>query len=297
MIRLPYSFLPPPFLEKSSHKIIGVAKKVSKFYPNLKTDIRHAEWKIDADQYLAMCIISNIFLFVFLFLIVSSTIYKLFPEQNFVIFALIAALLITLFAFLQQFIYPKIIAARRVRGIERNLMSALQNMVVQMNSGVPLFDSIQNIANSNYGALALEFKKAVRMINSGEDFETALEKIAENNPSLYFRRSIWQILNGLKAGGDITRVIEGIINYIAEEQILQIQKYGSQLNPIAMFYMLVAVIMPSLGITFIIVLSSFISIPPGLIQLIFWMLFAMVFFFQIMFLGLIKSKRPNLLSD
>src|SRR3989344_5941640 len=272
MIRLPYSFLPPPFLEKSSHKIIGVAKKVSKFYPNLKTDIRHAEWKIDADQYLAMCIISNIFLFVFLFLIVS-------------------------FAFLQQFIYPKIIAARRVRGIERNLMSALQNMVVQMNSGVPLFDSIQNIANSNYGALALEFKKAVRMINSGEDFETALEKVAENNPSLYFRRSIWQILNGLKAGGDITRVIEGIINSIAEEQILQIQKYGSQLNPIAMFYMLVAVIMPSLGITFIIVLSSFISIPPGLIQLIFWMLFAMVFFFQIMFLGLIKSKRPNLLSD
>jgi len=297
MIRLPFSFLPPPFLEKSSHNIIGVSKKISKLVPHLKKDIKHAEWKIDSDLYLGMCLISNSFLFGFLVLVISAFIFKLFPEENFIFFALIAALFITLFAFIQQMIYPRLISQKRVRGVERHLMAALQNMVVQMNSGVTLFDSLTNIANSNYGELAVEFRKAVRMINSGEDFERALEIIAESNPSLYFRRAIWQILNGLKAGGDITRVIEGIIKSISEEQILQIQRYGSQLNPIAMFYMLVAVIMPSLGITFIIVLSSFIAIPPELTQLIFWILFAIVFFFQIMFLGVIKSKRPNLLSD
>ena len=297
MIRLPFSFLPPPVLEKSSHKIIGISKKIGKLIPNLKTDIRHAELKTDPDLYLGMCLISNTFLFGFIFLVASSFIYKALPGENFILFAIVASILVTLFAFMQQILYPKLIASRRVRGVEKHLMNALQNMVVQMNSGVPLFDSISNIANSNYGELSIEFRKAVRMINSGEDFEKALEKIAENNPSLYFRRAIWQILNGLKAGGDITRVVEGIINSISEEQILQIQKYGSQLNPIAMFYMLVAVIMPALGITLIIVLSSFIAMPEGLTRVIFWVLFAVIFFFQIIFLGLIKSKRPNLLSN
>lgn len=297
MIRLPFSFLPPPFLEKVSHNFMGMSKKIMTFFPDLKTDIKHAQLKIDPYQYLGMCLLSNLFLFGFMILIFSAFIYKALPEENYLLFSVIAAFFVTLFALLQQVLYPKLISSRRVRGVEKHLMSALQNMVVQMNSGVPLFDSISNISNSNYGELSVEFKKAVRMINSGEDFEKALEKVAENNPSLYFRRVIWQMLNGLKAGGDITRVIEGIIKSIAEEQILQIQKYGSQLNPIAMFYMLVAVIMPSLGITFIIVLSSFISIPEGLTKLIFGMLFAVVFFFQIIFLGLIKSKRPNLLVD
>ncbi|MBS3149757.1 type II secretion system F family protein [Candidatus Woesearchaeota archaeon] len=297
MIRLPFSFLPPPFLEKTSHNFMGISKKVMTLVPSLKNDIRHAELKIDPYQYLGMCLLSNLFLFVFLILVVSALIYKALPEENFILFSIIAAFFTTLFAFIQQILYPKLIASRRVRGVEKHLMSALQNMTVQMNSGVPLFDSISTIANSNYGELSIEFKKAVRMINSGEDFETALEKVAENNPSLYFRRVIWQILNGLKAGGDITRVIEGIIKSISEEQILQIQKYGSTLNPIAMFYMLVAVIMPSLGITFIIVLSSFIAIPESLTKLIFIILFVVVFFFQIMFLGVIKSKRPNLLTD
>jgi hypothetical protein len=101
----------------------------------------------------------------------------------------------------------------------------------------------------------------------------------------------------MKSGADMSNVINEIIKLLAEEQILQIQRYGSQLNPLAMFYMLLVVIMPSLGTTFLIILTSFVSMPSILSKAIFWGVYATIFFLQIMFMGVIKSRRPNLLED
>ena len=64
-----------------------------------------------------------------------------------------------------------------------------------------------------------------------------------------------------------------------------------------MFYMMGAVILPALGITFLIVLSSFIELETLLIKLLFWGLLGAVVFFQIIFSGVIKSKRPSLLGE
>jgi pilus assembly protein TadC len=159
-----------------------------------------------------------------------------------------------------------------------------------------LFNIIANIAGSNYGSVSKEFKKAVRQIIAGKPQIDALEELSSRNPSIYFRRTIWQIVNGMKAGSDMSTVIQEIIDSLGEEQLLQIQKYGSQLNPLAMFYMLVAVIVPALGVTFIVVVSSFLSMPSNTTKIIFWGLFGVILFFQIMFLGVIKSRRPSLLG-
>ena len=64
-----------------------------------------------------------------------------------------------------------------------------------------------------------------------------------------------------------------------------------------MFYMLVAVIAPSLGMTFLIMLSSFIALSPEYTKIVFYGLYVAVIFFQIMFMGMIKSRRPNLLGE
>jgi len=212
------------------------------------------------------------------------------------LFSLSIAIVFTLFGFFQQLYYPKLISSKRTRSIEVNLMPALQNILIQINSGVPLFETLVAIANSNYGELSLEFKKAVKKISAGEDAIIALDEIALNNPSIFFRRTIWQITNGLKAGGDIAKVLKEVTRALSEEQIISIQKYGSELNPLAMFYMLMAVIMPSLGITFIIIISSFISLQEKVTKLIFLGMFLLVLFFQIMFIGLIRSKRPALMG-
>jgi hypothetical protein len=116
------------------------------------------------------------------------------------------------------------------------------------------------------------------------------------NPSILFRRSVWQIVNGMKSGADISGLIKDAINTISDEQLTQIQKYGGQLSPLALFYMLIAVIAPSLGTTFVIVISSFISLGEGTVKAVFYGILIFTIFMQIMFMGIIKSRRPSLVS-
>jgi len=206
-------------------------------------------------------------------------------------------LIVSFFVFLQQLTYPKIYSGKRVKNIERNLLGALQDIMIQLNSGVPLFDIMVNISRGGYGGVSDEFSKAVKDINAGKPQVETLEEMAAVNPSLFFRRAIWQLVNGMKSGANMSNVVSEIINLMSEEQILQIQRYGSQLNPLAMFYMLAVVIIPSLGTTFMIMMSSFISLSEFATKLMFWGLYGMVIFFQILFIGVIKSKRPNLLGE
>ncbi|MBW2981013.1 type II secretion system F family protein [Candidatus Woesearchaeota archaeon] len=217
--------------------------------------------------------------------------------EKFLSFSLTTSFLVTILVFLQQIAYPRMYVNRRIKGIERNLMGALQNILIQLNSGVPLFDILVNISKGDYGEISKEFTTVVKEINAGRHQIETLEELAATNPSLFFRRAIWQLVNGMKSGADMSNVINEIIDLLSQEQILQIQRYGSQLNPLAMFYMLMVVIAPSLGTTFLIILSSFISMPGAVAKMIFWGLYAIIIFFQLMFMGVIKSRRPNLLEE
>jgi hypothetical protein len=99
----------------------------------------------------------------------------------------------------------------------------------------------------------------------------------------------------MTAGSDMSIVIKEGINNLTKEQAIQIQNYGNKLNPIIMFYMLLAVIMPALGITFITIISSMLNIPGNTVNLVFIGIFMMVILLQISFLGIIKTRRPSLL--
>jgi pilus assembly protein TadC len=111
---------------------------------------------------------------------------------------------------------------------------------------------------------------------------------------LYFRRTLWQISNGMRAGSDISVIIRESIKSLSEEQIIQIQSYGNKLNPLIMFYMLSSVILPALAITFLTIISSLVSLPQTIANLVFLCLFGIVIFIQLMFIGIIKSLRPTL---
>ncbi len=294
MIKIPYAFVPAQVLLRWSKKIEGISFRLKILFPKLGLDLRFSEMEASDIDYLGMCMIASGVIFAF-FLIFISLILLKFNLQGVFIYALLVSIILTLFIFIQQVSYPRLLVARRVRNIEQNLMPALQNVLIQINSGVPLFDTLVNISFGGYGEISNEFKKTVKRIAAGEDEISSLELLAAKNSSVFFRRSIWQIVNGMKAGSDISKVLKDVIETLGEEQLISIQKYGSQLNPLAMFYMLMAVIMPSLGITFIIVLSSFISLSEEVTKTIFYVLSGIVIFFQLMFIGLIKARRPNLM--
>ena len=74
------------------------------------------------------------------------------------------------------------------------------------------------------------------------------------------------------------------------EQQIAVGEYGRKLNPLAMFYMLIAIIMPTLGVTMITIISIFIGIKIDLAILL--IIVGIVAFMQFMFVAMINSIRP-----
>lgn len=296
MLVIPYSFLPARITKKLSYAFFSMANSLSKSFPFLNQNLVRADFDTDDREYIAMCIVTSLIFFVVSSLVLMFFLKPFNVDKPYLIGPFLG-LIFSCFVFFQQISYPGIVSHRKVRDIERNLMPALQSILVQIESGVPLFNVLVNISKSNYGKVSDEFSRVVKEINSGKPQLDALSDSATRNPSMFYRRALWQVVNGMKSGATISNIMRETINSLSEEQIVQIQSYGSQLNPLAMFYMLIAVIVPALSITLIIVLSSFVSASSSTVKVLFWGLYASITFFQIIFMGLIKSRRPNLMSD
>lgn len=249
---------------------------------------------LSREEYLSIVIRNTIYSLIISYVVMTAILFY-FGVGSFYIISLIFAFFFGIFVMTSQMIYPRLYNSRKERNIENNLLHALNDMYVQLNSGIPLFNILVNISSSDYGELSSEFKKAVKRINAGYPEIEVLEELGEKNPSMFFRRTLWQISNGMRAGSDISIIIKESIKSLNEEQLIQIQKYGNKLNPLIMFYMLISVIIPALSVTFLTIISSLINLEESTTQFLFIGLLVFIVIIQVMFLGVIKSLRPSLI--
>ncbi len=293
-MRIPFSPIPVKDAKKIlGNKFYGLAEPLLKIMPSLEMELKQAGFELSGRDYISIAIFSSIFMFILTFFSFFIVTIFIIPVQKALPISFLIGSFFLIVTFFYIKIYPKLIIKKRILDIERNLLYALRHMYVQITSGVPIFDALVSVSQGNYGAISSEFKSAIKAINTGLPVEKALEQLTLRNPSQYFRRSLWQISNGIKAGSDIGSILKNIVDYIASEQKIMIRRYGSQLNPLTLAYMMIAVIVPSLGITFLMVLSSFSRFP--VTENIFWIILIALAIFQFMFLGVIKSKRPNMI--
>ncbi|MFH1751621.1 MAG: type II secretion system F family protein [archaeon] len=287
-----------PFQGKQLNSLIslfmGLGVRLTKMFPYLKIDLRQAELPFNDKEYCSILALQFFFYFIVGALILGILAFKLFPENIFPL-ALTGGAVLGLGVVVQTSMYPKMVVKKKVRDLERNLVFALRTMLIQVKSGVPLFDSMKTVASGSFGELSKAFSEAVDEISTGVPEETALQKLATNNPSGFLRKTLWQLVNGMKSGTDVSIVLTSLVDNLTKEQKISIQRYGSALKLLSLMYMMIGVIIPALGITFLIILSSFPQINIG--EFLFWLLLVLVFIMQFMYIGIIKSKRPNILGD
>ncbi len=281
----------------------GIGYKISKAFPYMKLELRQAEMDFEAEEYAAIMSLSFV-MYLILLTGFSWVMLSRFRPQKFIVggfkvpeaipIAITIGLIGAFLIFIQMSMYPNLQIKKKIRGIESNLVFALRTMLVQIKSGISLFAALDMIAKGGFGQLSKEFGKAVDMINTGSSQTVALQNIATNNPSPYVRKVIWQVVNGMKAGGDISDILSESVSSMTREQEIEIQRYGNSLRVLSLMYLMVGIIMPALGITFLIVLGSFPKIV--ITQIMFWGLLGLVVVMEFMLVGMIKSKRPNLIS-
>lgn len=184
---------------------------------------------------------------------------------------------------------PYGIIRKREREINKEVLFAGRYLLVKMESGYPLFNTLID-ASKSYGVCADYFKGIVEDINTGTPIEEALEAAREYNPSDKFKRILWQIVTALNTGADVTDPLRATLKTITNEQILEIKAYARKLNALMMFYMVVACVMPSIGVTMFIIMSSFLQLEITTGHLFFLLFLLSVV--QLSFISLISATRP-----
>ena len=173
--------------------------------------------------------------------------------------------------------------------ITKEILFALRFLIIELESGVLIYKAFENI-KKNYPVIGKYFGEIVDQVDYGTDIEKALNNVIQKCPSDNLRMILVQIQNSMKTGADMVTALNVTVERITREEKIMVNEYSKKLNPIAMFYMIMAVIFPSIGFVMLIILSSFIGFNVTLPIL--FGLIGMIGFLQFMFISIIKSIRP-----
>ena len=263
-----------------------IFRQIADRVPGLSTKLKQAEIESTPERFIQRALLSAFYLSVG----VGFALFMLFSKFDKPLYIVI---IVALFFYALSFWYmlklPDLKMLKTAKMIDKEIVFAGKFMIVEMNSGVSLYQVLKNVAE-NYGGIGKYFKRIVDDIDLGTESEDAIHNAIVMNPSENFKKVMWQLSNSLRTGADLSHSLGGVLEQISRRQLIQVERYGRKLNPIAMFYLMMAVILPSLGMVMGVVFASFADIRLPLFALIFIVL--LFGFFQFMFYAIIKSNRP-----
>ncbi|MBU1975838.1 MAG: type II secretion system F family protein [Nanoarchaeota archaeon] len=254
-----------------------IAKKI----PGLGLKLHQAGMIDDADTYIKKTFFSA-------FLLSFSTVFIVFGFlKSFKI--LIALPIIFLLAFMYLLRYVDTRISQTKADIGKEIVFSGRFLIIELESGVPMYNAFVNMGK-NYKYVGRYFTEVVEKVDFGTTLDSALNEVIVMTPCPNLRKIMWQLLNSLKTGADVASSLTIVLDQIVREQKIMVEEYGRKLNPLAMFYMMIAIIIPSLGIVMMIVLATFMGFELTLGSLS--VILLALAFMQFMFLGIIKNSRP-----
>lgn len=230
-----------------------ITQLIARRFPYLKIQLAQANIDSTPEQFIKKILTTTLIVAVTLSLTSLMLLYKL----NVSLFYILLISPILFFGMFFFFINsPKGKMNKIVREIDHEIVYAGRFLLIELSAGLPLFDAIKNVSYA-YPVIGKYFKQIVDKVETGKPIEMAINEVIEINPSVNFRKVLFQILNSMQTGGDVGRALESITDQISKEQLIKIKEYGKKLNPMVLFYLLIAVILPSLGISILALMSTF----------------------------------------
>jgi len=263
-----------------------VFQRIAKASPGLKLKLKQAGMDDKPEDFIKKAFLSAFYmttgLIVSLFLVLA----KLNVLKGFLFLAVPVIFFVMFFYMIRL---PDARISRKEKEISKEIVFAGRFIIIELESGVPLYNAMLNVSK-NYEVIGRYFKEITDKVDFGTSMEDALNEAVEYIPSNDFRKILWQIINSIRTGSNVAKSLYSVMEQITKDQITEVNKYGKKLNPLAMFYMIVAVILPSLGMTMLIILSSFVHFELSLTILL--SLAGFLGFVQFMFISVVKFSRP-----
>lgn len=263
-----------------------IIDKISLMFPQLESQLMTARIPKTSEEFIMQTLKASLNLFgLIIFIFVLFGLKK--PDLVPILTIMAPTIFVGMFFYLMQ--YPVVKVFRLSKDISKEIVFAGRFLIIELESGVPLYNAMLNVIPS-YPAIGKYFNEVITKVDFGTPMEDAINDAVIYSPSANLRRLFWQVLNSLKTGSDIHKSLDSVVDQIMREQVIEVKAYAKKLNPLAMFYMMMAIIIPTLGTAMLAVAANFISIEISLPILV--VLSMGLGFTQMMFLNIIKSQRP-----
>lgn len=110
---------------------------------------------------------------------------------------------------------------KRTDEVEGTLPDVLQIVSANISAGMTPYNALWVSARKEFGALAEEIKIAQKQTLGGKPFADALTEMGTRVRSNIFQRTIRLLIQGMKAGGELPQILNGISTDIRQMRLLQ----------------------------------------------------------------------------
>jgi len=290
--RVPIMLLPDSVVRKLGRRAFPPVILLLPLFPSLKSTLQKIRFEHGPDSFVVASLLSS-FIYGFIFFILSFALLSSRSfESNPAVISVLLGVVFWFVFFLLHTTYPSIIAKKIAAKENKDLLYALREMIIDIDGGVPLFDSMKNIAGAGYGYISADFEWVVRQVESGVPEREALKQLALKTESEFLKRAAWQMVNALESGARMSDALEGITMAVENYLMREIKNYSTSLNFLLLIYMLVGVVAPSMGITFMILLSAFSGLGVTLQSVMTLIICTSII--QMIMIGYMASTRPDL---
>ena len=275
------------------------AFKYRHHFIKLLDDIRMARLALSLDEYVAGLFLASLLAFVFAFLVsltIFVVIYSYDPVLSFVgsiIVGITGALLVAAY----MFSYPKSVAYKRREDIDARLAYAVTHMSTLAGTGVPLVAIFKAMTKmGEYGEVARECAYIVRDVEFfGKDVLTALADQAKRTPSKRWGELLWGVISTVRSGGDLRTYLMEKAKDLVEEYEREEKRVIESLNILTEIYMVAFVLAPVLGVVMVALMSlmggSLGGLHPRVILVL--LVYLILPLIGIVFLLLAESSKPK----
>ncbi len=295
--RIPIMLFPLSSLQTIGARLRGLGVKIIPFYPSVRYDLRNVGIEAPAENYCAVSFLSAmIWAMLVAFMVgaaVSMSETLVLPVK--VLVALLSLFIGFFFFMVLHLAFPRIISKGIAAKIDHELIFAMRDMLIQVNSGIPLFNAIENIGNSSYKHVGPAFREVANNVKGGGSLMDELENMAIRTQSEYLKKIAWQLVTAIRAGANLSSTLKGVVKLLVDYQFSLFKSFNAELNFIILIYLMVAAVLPTIGTTVLVIFSVFGML--GITPEIFAGVVGVGFMGQMGIIAYVKTKRPSLFND
>src|SRR3989338_8735656 len=162
MIKIPFLLIPQKAFEQHPKLIKGVGI-FRKIIPTLQFDLKALYYEISAEAYILATFLSFVIYFVLFSFLLYAILFVALPvdkHESIPFQSVSIGFLFSLLFLILLIAYPSILVKKTNTKKNKNVLFALREIILSVNSGITLFDAMKNVsASKDYGFVASDFER------------------------------------------------------------------------------------------------------------------------------------------